>query len=104
MDDIRLPIDVVPGTQPPRFRWKQVVDTPAGRVAQEQEGLLPPSIERAVERLVTVAKQLWVDNVQLRGHVEGMSERIAAQAELLGRKAEAVEPYGAQPNMPKKGR
>ena len=87
---MHLPIDYVPNTDPPRFRWRTTVDTPGGRVVQEQEGTLPPSIERAVERLVTIARQLLQDNAQLRGQVEGMSHRIADQSELLAKKAEVA--------------
>ena len=88
MKGTKLPIDLVPDTNPPRFRWRQMVDTLAGYRVIEQEGMLPPSIDRSVEELVKMAKQLLADNILLRGQLSGMAERVAAQSELLSRKAE----------------
>lgn len=79
---VRLPIEIVPGTNPPVFVWKQLVDTPAGRQVVNHRGSLPPTIELAVTRLVGVAKQLLMDNATLRGTIQGLNERIEAQAEV----------------------
>ncbi len=49
---MKLPIDVVPGTNPPKFRWGQSVNTPSGKRMVEYEGPLPPSVEEAVVELV----------------------------------------------------
>jgi hypothetical protein len=51
-----LPIDVIPGTKPPIFRWKQTVDTPVGRRTVEQEGRVPPSMEAAVMQVIALAE------------------------------------------------
>lgn len=79
---MKLPIDVVPGTDPPVFRWSYM--------GQDHEGQAPPAMERAVERVVTIAKQLLADNAALRGQVDGMTERLASQTEQLSRRAEAA--------------
>ena len=55
---MNLPIDVIPNTVPPRFKWRQIIDTPVGKRTQEHEGVLPPSMEQAVLALVNIAKQL----------------------------------------------
>ena len=104
MKGTKLPIDLVPDTNPPRFRWRQMVDTPAGYRVIEQEGMLPPSIDRSVEELVKMAKQLLADNVLLRGQIEGMAERVVAQSELLSRKAEVSGSPPATATVGKKGR
>lgn len=48
-DSMSLPIDVVPNTYPPRFRWTYQ--------GQRMESNLMPSIERAVADLIGVAKR-----------------------------------------------
>lgn len=55
---IDLPIDVVPGTDLPRFRWRQVLGTPIGQRVVDHEGPLPPSVEGAVAALVALARRL----------------------------------------------
>ena len=87
---MELPIDVLPRTNPPRFRWEQVVDTPNGRYTVEQEGALPSSVEVAVQRLVNMAKELMAENAGLKVMIKGLSDRVAAQSELLGKKAEVL--------------
>jgi hypothetical protein len=102
MEEMQLPIDVVPNTHPPIFRWKQTVDAIDGRrVVVQHEGALPPNVEIAVERTIGIAKQLLKDNAVLRGQVQGMSDRIAAQAEQLEKRAERFPPTALPP---KKGR
>jgi hypothetical protein len=54
-----------------------------------------------VERTISIAKQLLKDNAVLRGQVQGMSDRIAAQAEQLEKRAERFPPTALPP---KKGR
>lgn len=53
---MELPIDVVPGTVPPRFKWKQGISTPAGTQVVEHESSLPPTVEGAVLSLIEFAK------------------------------------------------
>ncbi len=89
MDSIRLPIDVMVGTNPPVFRWTQLVDSVNGKQVVEYMESLPPTVEVAVQRLVSIAKQLLMENVALRGQLQGHCDRIAAQNELLSKKAEA---------------
>ena len=74
--DVRLPIDVVPGTDPPIFKWWQVVDTVAGRDVIKHESMLPPTVELAVERIISVAKQSLMENVSLKGQVAALQKQI----------------------------
>lgn len=87
-DAAQLPINMVPNTDPPVFRWRHTVSTISGVTTQECEGQLPPSVEGAVKTLIGIAKQALMDNAGLRGQVQGMADRIASQSELLGKSAE----------------
>ena len=67
-----LPIDVVPqalGTRGLRFRWSEVVGTPAGDRTVPHEGALPSNVERPVAALVEVARRLQAENERLREDV-----------------------------------
>ena len=65
-----LPIELVPNTHPPLFRWKQVVETPIGSRTTEQHGYMPASLEGAVVSLINCAKQLMAENEELRRQLE----------------------------------
>lgn len=54
---MNLPIDIIENSNPPRFRWRQLVSTPSGYQTVEHEGGLPPSVEAAVTMLITMVKQ-----------------------------------------------
>lgn len=88
MEALKLPIDVVPGSAPPKFRWRQTVDTLAGRQVIDHEATLPPTVEVAVVRLIGIAKQLMMENAALQGQVQGHCDRIAAQSEVIVKQAE----------------
>ncbi len=88
----RLPIDVVPGSRPLRFKWRSIVDTPNGRIAQECEGPLPPSVEQSVELLIGVARQLLLDNALLRGQVDGHQRRAEQQIQESQQRVAAAAP------------
>lgn len=92
MDQITLPIDVVRGSDPPMFRWKQTISTPDGRRVVHHEGQLPCAVEVAVSRMVAIVKQLLHDNMMLRGQLKGQAVRLASQDEQLNKKAEVVAP------------
>lgn len=98
-----LPIDLVPGTNPPQFRWRQVVDTIAGKRVVNHEGVLPPSVERAVETLVGVTKQLLMENAGLQGQVKLLEDRCANQAAIIEKAKGIAEPQTAQAGT-KRGR
>lgn len=98
-----LPIDVVPGTNPPQFRWRQVVDTIAGKRVVNHEGALPPSVERAVETLIGVTKQLLMENAALQGQVKGLEDRCSNQAAIIDKAKGVAEPQTAQAGT-KRGR
>lgn len=88
---MKLPIDVIPGTRPPRFRWRQTVTSPAGGTQTvEHEGMLPPALEGAIAELVAVAKTLVSQCDKLEEINVGFAARIAAQSELLSKRAETT--------------
>jgi hypothetical protein len=82
MESVRLPIDVVAGTDPPIFRWRQTVDTPSGRQVVDHEGSLGVVVEVAVVRIISIAKQLLHDNAVLRGEVDGLCKRLEAVSHI----------------------
>ena len=94
MIDIKLPIDVVPRTNPPIFRWIQVVDTPNGWRTVEHEEALPSTVEKAVAHLIKIARQLITANVAMQAQIDSMSDRINAQSQ-----SEAL-----RTTLPKKGK
>ena len=89
---MNLPIDVVPNTNPPVFRWRQSVSTINGNgiAVVDHEGLLPPSVETSVVLLLDITKQLMKENALLQGSNTALAERVAAQSELLSKKAETA--------------
>lgn len=96
---MKLPIDVIPGTRPVLFRWRQLLDTPIGLKCINHEGPLSPTVESAVADLIGVAKQLEHENVILKMHLDevkqinqGLAERAASQSELLTERAMADAP------------
>lgn len=66
MSEMQLPIDLIPGTTPPRFRWRRKVDTVVGVVDVEHEGCMPSSVEDSVVKLLDMTKKLAKDNDELR--------------------------------------
>lgn len=92
MEAVKLPIDVIPGSNPPRFRWRQTIDTPDGRRSVDHEAGLPPTVEVAVVRLIGIAKQLMMEVAALQGQVQGHCDRVAAQSEVITKQAEKQSP------------
>lgn len=90
---MQLPIEVIPGSRPPRFRWRYLADTPNGRQAVEQEGSLPPSMEGAMQRLISLVKQLQTENA-------GLQEQVNCLIRQVEEKAEAPVRQPAQPAQP----
>ena len=76
-----LPIDVVPGTDPPVFKWTQLVDSMSGKQVVEYVQTLPSNVEVAVQRMVTIVKQLLMENAGLRGQVDALNDRIGCPIE-----------------------
>jgi len=67
---MNLPIDVIPDTSPPRFRWRQTVSTPLGDRVVDHEGELPSTVEEAVIILIAITKQQAQEIIGLRRIVE----------------------------------
>lgn len=91
---MKLPIDLVPNTSPPRFRWLQVVDSLVGRRVVEHEGVLPPSVECAVLALIELATEQARQIAQLRADAEA--------AKVLDRTVPSANPE--QPTPQKRNR
>jgi hypothetical protein len=68
-----LPIDVIPGSNPPKFKWRQKVTSPIGSHELEYEGLLPPAVEYAVIELIALVKRLQNADHSVLGAKPGRS-------------------------------
>lgn len=91
----QLPIDVIPGTYPPKFRWEHIINTPVGTRILSNEATLPPSVENAIVQLITITKQqistielLKTDllaandkTLELQRQIDEYTERLTAQLE-----------------------
>lgn len=62
-----LPIDLVPNTSPPRFRWKRTVSTLNGTSTVQCEGTVPPQLECALADLIALVKGQAKEIEKLRG-------------------------------------
>lgn len=71
----KLSIDVVPGTRPRHFRWKQVIETLAGERVVEHEGVLPPAVDDAVLALICLAKYQMKEIENLKKQVIELSSK-----------------------------
>ena len=85
---MELPIDVIPGPGPLRFRWEWTVDTVVGPRTQVCEGSLASPIEPAVVALIGIARAQAVEVERLKEQLIAAADRIAAQSELLSKRAE----------------
>ncbi len=101
-----LPIDVIPGKGPVRFRWTWATDTVVGPRTTVCEGSLASSAEGPVADLIGMAKRQAAEIKELRQQIQGHCDRIAAQSELLSKRAEAEPPVdqAAMAGTPAKGR
>lgn len=53
---MKLPIDVIPNTNPPRFKWWQVFDATGTPRSVVCEGVVHPAIEKALLELIELVK------------------------------------------------
>lgn len=65
-----LPIDVIPGSKPRRFRWRSVTDAFGGPRVTQHEGTLMPTMESAVAELIELAKRQAADIEALKKQVQ----------------------------------
>lgn len=64
---MKLPIEIIPGTIPPKFRYSQTITTPHGNVQSvEYVGCVSTSMEAALYDLIRIAKQLETENKTLK--------------------------------------
>lgn len=94
-----LPIDVVPGTNPPQFRWNQLV---GGQVVHH-EGTVSPTLEVALTRTLAILKQLLMDNAAQRGQIDELTRRLEHQDDGGVAQAQAAERRQVAPT-PRRGR
>lgn len=87
----QLPVELVPGTFPRRFRWKCRTDSLEGMRVQNCEGIVTPSMEQALADLIALCRgqalqieRLQKDLVFLKGKVDAAEK--AAPATKGGKK------------------
>lgn len=73
---MKLPIDVVPSSRPPQFRWQSRVGTPLGLRTVDHEGSLPASVEGAVADLVALARWLVEERDKLQRFKDWVHEYL----------------------------
>lgn len=88
---VKLPIDVIPGSDPPRFAWRRIIDTAGSREVIEMDGMVPVSIEKSLADLVQLTKRLARENASLRGQLRAANDRL---------EAERCEPQATPPETP----
>lgn len=96
---MKLPIEIVKYnlSRVTRLRWCQNID---GRDIP-CEGVAPPAMESAIVELINMAEQQQKEIARLRKQISGLCDRVAAQSELLTKKAEVKE---EKPQPAKKGK
>lgn len=77
--EMELPIDIVPGTEPPKFKWRMKVDTIAGVHTQVIEGRLQAGMDIAVAELIALTKRQDKEISTLKARLECASEVVAEQ-------------------------
>lgn len=77
MSGVELPIERVPNTSPPRFRWRQHVEALGGARMVEHEGTVPPTLESALIQLIVLAKQQARDIDNLQRMAEELTRQVA---------------------------
>ena len=76
------PIDVVPGTNPPQFAWKQVVEDLSGcRHIINHTGMLSPTVENSVQDIIRLFKMLIKNNSILESKLSMVVDRLGGEVE-----------------------
>lgn len=78
---MNLPIDLIPDTSPPKFRWRQVVKTIGSIQVIEHEGHLTPSVEDAVVSLIHMLKTRETECMVLNGSINMLVDRLGGTVE-----------------------
>lgn len=99
-----LPINLIPNTQPPRFRWKQVVSTPSGNHTVDHEGTLPAPVESAVMDLIRVARRQELEIEKLQNTIREMDTRITEMTRQQHEINVPVEPAAPPVSSSRKGK
>ena len=94
-----LPIELIPNTRPPQFKWRQTISTPIGSDRTvDHEGALPPSVEGVVAALISLAKHQAQEIVGLQRTIKNMAIQLDTQTESL-KKAEVQSPAALPMNQ-----
>ena len=99
-----LPIDVVLGTQPPTFTWRQAVMTPSGVKMVDSIGRVSVSIEVALLDLIRLAKSQKKRIEELIKQNEELREQQTEQADEDVTTFEKAPPPPRPLIPPKKGK
>lgn len=91
-----LPIELIPGTRPPRFRWCQTISTLAGNRIISHEGTISTSLEDAVAELIELAQKQTDQIAILKQQVADLLQLTGTQAEQLAKQAENPSPAPVQ--------
>ncbi len=96
---MKLPIELVLNTDPPRFRWKQTIDLIGGEREIEHIGVVPAHLEGALIALIEVAQRQAKDIEQLKKDRDQWKEesRIKAARDEVREKASAPVPTRPKP-------
>lgn len=95
---MNLPIELVPNTSPPLFRWTQIAQSIIGPRTVECQGSLPPGVEDAVIKLISIAKtyreeidSLKMEIKELKCNLKASMDRIGAQSDIITKMTEKAK-------------
>ena len=72
------PIELIPNTNPPRFRWRQKLSTPFGDRVIDHEGMLAPTVEGALVEMIELVRRQAQEIVGLHRVNGELTDRVAA--------------------------
>lgn len=94
---MKLPIEVIPNTDPPQFRWQRTLDTLDGEREATHEGTVPCHLEAALVELIEVAHKLQRVNDRLDRENQGIHAQLIKCQERV---AELSKPATVNPDEP----
>lgn len=89
-----LPIELVPNSRPPRFKWKRVVDTPTGKQTVDMEGCVQSSMEDALVDLITAYHRTRKRMHDPKDGALALVVRQQTEIELLKKQIEKMKAEG----------
>ena len=88
---MKLPIEIIPNTNPPRFKWEQVFDATGNPRIVQCEGVFPASMESAVAALIGYAKARDAQLADAEARIHALEEEISKRPPI----ANASIPQGS---------